>query len=32
MDAMAESGAPPALEPGTSTVTVAVDGTLELRN
>ncbi len=31
MEAMAESGVPPALEPGTSTVTVAVDGTLELR-
>jgi len=32
MAAMAESGLAPALEPGTSTVTVAVDGTLELRN
>jgi predicted secreted protein len=32
MSAMAETAAPPALEPGTSTVTVSVDGTLELRN
>jgi len=32
MAAMAESAASPALEPGTSTVTVAVDGKLELRN
>lgn len=31
MTAMSESGAAPALEPGTSTVTVTVDGTLELR-
>jgi len=32
MSAMAEASADPALEPGTSTVTVTVDGTLELRN
>ena len=31
MAAMSEGGAAPALEPGTSTVTVTVDGTLELR-
>ena len=32
MSAMSEATAPPSLEPGTSTVTVTVDGTLELRN
>lgn len=32
MSAMADGGAAPALEPGTSTVTVSVDGKLELRN
>jgi len=33
MESLSESGGmPPALEPGTSTVTVTVEGTLELRN
>lgn len=32
MSAMMESSAGPVLEPGTSTITVGVDGTLELRN
>lgn len=32
MGAMADAKTPPSLEPGTSTVTVTVDGTLELRN